>query len=57
MRPASMAEACVAPIVLKNSYDHIDVVKHKGAFHIHILRPLYYGDCKSLKAKDVTVQP
>ena len=56
MQPAFMAKACIVPIVLKNSYDYMDVMKHKGTFHIHILKPLYYEDYKPLKAEGVTVQ-
>ena len=29
MQPAFMAKACIVPIVLKNSYDYMDVMKHK----------------------------
>lgn len=56
IQPAFMAKACIVPIVLQNSYDYRNVMKHKGTFHIHILKPLYFEDYKSLKADGVIAQ-
>ena len=53
-QPAFMAKACIVPIVLKNSYDYMNVMKHKGSFHIHILKPLYFEEYKPLKAEGVS---
>ena len=56
IQPAFMAKACIVPIVLQNSYDYRNVMKHKGTFHIHILKPLYYDDYKPLKTDGVIAQ-
>ncbi len=51
LQPAFMSKACIVPIVLENSYDYKNVMMRKGAFTVHILKPLYYEDYKPLKAE------
>ena len=53
LQPAFMSKACIVPIVLNNSYDYMNVMKHKGVFTIHVLKPLYYEEYKALKADGV----
>ncbi|MEG0469653.1 MAG: lysophospholipid acyltransferase family protein [Longicatena sp.] len=51
LQPAFMSKAYIVPVVLENSYQYIDIAKHKGTFHIHILRPIPFEEYKPLKAE------
>lgn len=56
LQPAFMSKAYIVPIVLENSYRYMDILKHKGTFHIHILRPIPFVEYKPLKAEGLTLK-
>lgn len=54
MQPAMMAKAYIVPVVLVNSFDYMDVVKHKRAAKMRILKPIPYEEYKPLKVDGIT---
>lgn len=56
IQPAFMAKAYVVPVVLLNSYTYMDIIKHKGTCHMHILKPIPFAEYKPLKAEGLIAQ-
>lgn len=49
LQPAMMAKAYIVPVVIINSYDYINVMKHKGVAKMRILEPIPFETYKPLK--------
>lgn len=49
MQPAMMTKALIVPVVLVNSYDYVNVMKHKKTAKMHILEPITFEEYKPLK--------
>lgn len=51
LQPAFMAKAYIVPIVLKNSYDYVNLIKHKKPCRMKIMKPIPFAEYKPLKAE------
>lgn len=51
LQPAFMAKATVVPVVLLNSYNYKDIIKHKGHAKMKLLKPIPYETYKPMKAE------
>lgn len=51
LQPAFMAKAYIVPVVLKNSYDYKNLVKHKQPCRMTIMRAIPFEEYKLLKAE------
>lgn len=49
LQPAMMAKAYIVPVVIINSYDYINFMKHKGVAKMRILEPISFETYKPLK--------
>lgn len=51
LQPAFMAKAYIVPVVLKNSYDYKNLVKHKMPCRMTIMKAIPFEEYKPLKAE------